>query len=356
MKICFINNRFSAHIRGGAERTIQALIAYLNEVGHEITVIEANQNYARLASLPKWRRFIYHSSSFLDLASFSRLRRKIKRGNFDIIWTHNLTGFGLLAFRALGNAKKIHTMHDIQLLHPSGLMMYGAEKSIDTFIAKIYQFIVKLFFPKDALVIFPSEWLKTLYSERGFFKHNKCILLKNPLEKTVVKTTASELFTFLYLGQVEEHKGVEMLLKAFRKISLPCSLVIGGDGTILERLKRQYRDSRITFLGGFENPYTYLAKASCAVIPSICYENLPTVALEAARAETPVIGSNTGGVKESIGVPQLLFEPRAEDLQDLMLWVLTNPEELKKLSAEGRARLAIPTTKEYWEKVSKEII
>lgn len=356
MKICFINNRFSSHIRGGAERTIQSLLAYLSDEGHEVTVIEANQNYARFSTWPKWRRFIYHASSFLDISSYNRLRRKIKRGNFDIVWTHNVTGFGLLAFRALGNAKKIHTMHDIQLLHPSGLMMYGAEKSIDTFIAKTYQLIVKLFFPKDALVIFPSEWLKTLYFERGFFKKNKCIILKNPLEKTNVKITPPELFTFLYLGQVEEHKGVEMLLKAFRQLSLPCKLVIGGDGTILERLKKQYRDSRITFLGGFENPYTYLAKASCVVIPSICYENLPTVALEAARAEASVIGSNTGGVKESIGVPQLLFEPRVEDLQDLMRWALTNPEQLKKLSAEGRARLAIPTTKEYWERVSKEII
>ncbi len=356
MKICLINNRFSSHIRGGAERTIQALIAYLSELGHEVTVIEANQKYARFSAWPKWRRFLYHASSFLDLSSYNRLRRKIKRGNFDIVWTHNLIGFGLLAFRAFGNAKKIHTMHDIQLLHPSGLMMYGAERNIDTCIAKAYQFIVKSLFPKDALIIFPSEWLKTLYYERGFFKKNKSIILKNPLEKISVKVTPPELFTFLYLGQVEEHKGVEMLLKAFCQLSLPCKLVIGGDGTILERLKKQYRNSRIIFLGGYEEPYSHLAKASCAVIPSICYENLPTVALEAARAETPVIGSNTGGVKESIGVSQLLFEPRVEDLLDLMRWVVTNPEQLKTLSAQGRASLSIPTTREYWERVSKETI
>lgn len=356
MKICLINNRFSSHIRGGAERTIQTLIAYLSGQGHEVTVIEANQNYARFNTWPKWRRFLYHASSFLDLNSYNRLRRKIKRGNFDIVWTHNLIGFGLLAFRALGNAKKIHTMHDIQLLHPSGLMMYGAERDIDTSIAKVYQFIVKRFFPKDALVIFPSEWLKTLYYERGFFKKNKSIILKNPLEKTNVKTVPPELFTFLYLGQVEEHKGVEMLLKAFRQLSLPCKLVVGGDGSILEKLKKQYRNSKIVFLGAYDDPYTYLANASCAVIPSLCYENLPTVALEAARANTPVIGSNTGGVKESIGVSQLLFEPRVKDLLDLMRWVVTNPEQLKTLSAQGRANLAIPTTREYWETVSKEII
>jgi glycosyltransferase involved in cell wall biosynthesis len=181
------------------------------------------------------------------------------------------------------------------------------------------------------------------------------LVIKNPLAKRQLTHHEPKLFTFLYLGQIEEHKGVGMLLEAFRQLSLPCRLVIGGEGRLLARLKKNYRDSRITFVGGYEDPYEYLNEASCAVIPSICYENLPTVSLEAARAEIPVIGSKLGGVAEGIGVSELLFEPTLKDLTRLMRWALTNPEELQTLASAGRKKLSIPTLEEYWETIKKTV-
>jgi hypothetical protein len=56
MKICLINNRFSSHVRSGAERIIQDLATYLGELGHDVAVIEANQAYSKLTSSPRWRR------------------------------------------------------------------------------------------------------------------------------------------------------------------------------------------------------------------------------------------------------------------------------------------------------------
>jgi len=181
MKICFINNVYGEEIRGGAERIIKILSEYLKSQGHEVSIINCTERYKSFNSKSLWRRLFSHVFGFINIASYLNLRKKIKSGNFDLIWTHNLTGFGLISLLALGKAKKIHTCHDIQLLHPSGLLLYGQEQKLNTFIAKVYRSLVRLYFPKDVLVVFPSQWLANLHNQYSLFRTNKKLVIKNPL-------------------------------------------------------------------------------------------------------------------------------------------------------------------------------
>jgi glycosyltransferase involved in cell wall biosynthesis len=356
MKICFINNLYGELSRGGAEQTIRTLIKALEAKGHSCKVIEASKAYERLSSLPKWRRFLHHAFSWADIFSYWRLKQRLDKGAFDLLWSHNLTGFGLLAFRALGKTKKIHTMHDVQFLHPSGLMIFGQEKIFNSLVARAYQFICSRLFPKDALLIFPSRWLHDTYQRYLPLKQNRKLIIKNPLSESIeLEKKPNDVFTFLYLGQIEEHKGIRMLLRAFSKLKGEARLKIVGDGSLLPELKANNKDSRIDFAGHCNQAKEYIKQADCMVIPSICYENLPTVALEAASLKTPVIGSRLGGIGEAIGDERLLFDVNEESCLEKLNFAFNNSQELKKIAETARQNLSVPKVDEYLSTVGKAV-
>ena len=120
-------------------------------------------------------------------------------------------GIGFLTPLAIKNLKikHLHIAHDIQLIHPSGLMYYGKERIINSFFAKIYANLCRLLFGSPDAVIFPSRWLKDLYINRKFFVKSKINVLPNPVEAAAGQFgERSVIFKFLFLGQIEKHKGV----------------------------------------------------------------------------------------------------------------------------------------------------
>jgi glycosyltransferase involved in cell wall biosynthesis len=81
--------------------------------------------------------------------------------------------------------------------------------------------------------------------------------------------------------------------------------------------------------------------ADMVVIPSICQEAMPLVAMEAMGASCPVIASRLGGLPFSVveGTTGLLFEPG--DPQDLALQIaalLDKPDRRIEMGAAGRRR------------------
>ncbi len=61
-----------------------------------------------------------------------------------------------------------------------------------------------------------------------------------------------------------------------------------------------------------------ISRSRFIIVPSVCYENFPTVIVKAFSSGIPVIGSNQGSIKEIIedGKTGLLFDP--EDNNDLI--------------------------------------
>jgi glycosyltransferase involved in cell wall biosynthesis len=113
---------------------------------------------------------------------------------------------------------------------------------------------------------------------------------------------------FGYIGTLAPHKGLHVLLDAFRQLDHPeASLDVFGNPAIqpayVARLQQSAAsDSRIRFGGGFPEggQAQALAAIDVLVIPSLWWENSPLTALEALCAGLPVIASRTGGVPELI--------------------------------------------------------
>lgn len=110
-----------------------------------------------------------------------------------------------------------------------------------------------------------------------------------------------------FLGSVIGHKGVDVLVKAFRGLpGAHVRLEIHGeapDATYAAALWRGIGgDPRITMHGAFAPTAQpdILARLDAVVVPSIWYENTPLVLCAAVLAGIPVVVSDMGGLTELV--------------------------------------------------------
>jgi len=108
----------------------------------------------------------------------------------------------------------------------------------------------------------------------------------------------------LYVGRVEEEKGIMTLIKAFE--NSPYNLkIIGASSSGFDKVLKDYladKDHHIEFLGlmSFEEIQSYLSRCSFTVMPAEWYDNFPNSILESFAFKKCVIASDTGSLKEIV--------------------------------------------------------
>ncbi|HTX87004.1 MAG TPA: glycosyltransferase family 4 protein [Candidatus Nanoarchaeia archaeon] len=361
MKIIIINNLYSPWARGGAERIAEKTVEGLAKAGHEVFVIATAPSESRtdkiyylpsifynLEKYPLAVRFFWHLWDLVNFVNAKKIKKFLADKKPDLVITHNLQGIGYLLPRLLRKMKikHIHTLHDIQLLHPSGLMIWAKEKMIDTLPAKIYQAITRALIVLPAAVISPSAWLLREHEKKGFFEKSAKIVLPNYFNQLKIKNEKLKIgrnsFSFLYVGQIEEHKGVNFLVAAFSKILLEnpaAELIVVGGGAKLEEIKRLAEGKAAIKILGRKNENEVrelMLAADCLIVPSLCYENSPTVIYEAIASRLPVIGAKIGGITELLeAAGGILFEPgNADDLAKKIAEIIKDKEELESIRAK----------------------
>lgn len=300
-----------------------------------------------------------------------RVKKIIEREKPDVVWTHNLYGLSFLvplilrqkshhnfffAPRTNGHApysfKKIHdvlafleskatevekgrtsiwwlhTIHDIQLAYPSGVLVKGEESRwINTFfLRRWYERLMRLMWGSPDMVVFPSKWIKGFYKDRGFFRESENMVAANyELENgkfsdiSVGRSRKNNFLRLLYVGQIEKHKGILFLIKSLYKLKdKNYKLDIVGSGSALYDAKTlAHGDERIIFHGhvAHENIDRFYKQADAVLVPSLTYENTPTVIYEAFSHGVPVLASNVGGIPEIVknGKNGWLFEAGDEE-------------------------------------------
>lgn len=149
-----------------------------------------------------------------------------------------------------------------------------------------------------------------------------------------------------YMGQIATHKGVDVLVEAYCLMNPQpgqSELVIYGDlnswpDYVAQLKKLASGRTDIIFAGPYQGSDTARVMRECDVIavPSVWYENRPTVILEAFAYGTPVIASNLGGLAEMIrhDVDGLQFEPgNPQSLAVQLRRLLDEPDLLPRLAS-----------------------
>jgi len=384
MKICLINNLYKPYNRGGAERILELQLEGLVKAGHEVFIITTkpwlgkkpepleSQKIYRLRScfynlgkIPKIFRFFWHLTDIFSFVNYSQIKSILEKERPDIVITHNLKGIGYLTPLVIKNKriKHIHILHDIQLIHPSGLMIFGQEKEINSLFSKIYAGVCRTLFGSPAIAISPSTWLMEAHQQRKFFSRAKKTILPNPIALAEIypekNKSEKKDFIFLYVGQIEDHKGIIFLIEAwknFAKNYALARLVVAGGGSKLERAKKLASSEAIEFLGPQNKASikNLMKTSDCLIVPSLCYENSPTVIYEAAEQSLPVIASRLGGAEELVhNLGGVLFNPA--DKSDLLLkmnWAVSNQQSLEVIGNESRQKIEEFSLDKYIKKLS----
>jgi glycosyltransferase involved in cell wall biosynthesis len=154
-----------------------------------------------------------------------------------------------------------------------------------------------------------------------------------------------DTFHIGFTGQIAPHKGVHLLVQAFRSLDAkgrPLALHIHGGLEAYPHYVAHLRrlidgDDRIHLHGRFASAQLadVLNALDVVVVPSNWYENSPLAIMEAHAAGKPVITAALGGMAELVndGVDGLHF--RADDAADLarqLQRLIDDPALLSKLT------------------------
>ena len=186
--------------------------------------------------------------------------------------------------------------------------------------------VLKYFSNKLSAITVPTCLMQDLFIRSGIKRelihHIPYGIDTGPLEKGRQKTK-SENLRIAFIGAIAEHKGPDLLIKAFLQLpeNSKVSLTLYGDlkqfpqyGKYLQELLEI--DSplvkKIILAGTFPNDQigNIFQEIDVLVVPSRWYENTPLVIQSALAAKTPIIATNLGGMSELIkhGENGLLFE------------------------------------------------
>jgi glycosyltransferase involved in cell wall biosynthesis len=174
----------------------------------------------------------------------------------------------------------------------------------------------------------------------------------------------------LYVGRLEDVKGVDILLRAMTRIVEDAPFVrldIVGDGTCREELEAFAREhglhEYVRFHGWLDGDplYQQYRESTIVIIPSIGPEAAPLVCIEALAIGRPVIGTNTGGLPELIrhnktGVIVRPGEP--DDIARAVTDLLSRKDlsEIAQTCTESAQRYSMSTFLDNVERLYREVI
>jgi glycosyltransferase involved in cell wall biosynthesis len=342
MIIGIANNLYPPHGRdSGAEIIAKKMTDDLIKQGHEVFVISTrpkNQvrenskdtyylpsTYENLNKIALYQKLFWHLKQLIFPPHQKEINRILSERKPELFITHNLLGlsFALPKMLTKYKIKHHHVLHDIQLLHPSGLMYFGQENIINSLLAKIYQHFSRQNFKNTDKIISPSKWLLDLHLTKGFFKNQKTEIKRNFNLQKIASKEISQPVKFFFAGQLEEHKGIKLLIKAWQASNLnkdEATLSIAGSGSLEEYLKKEIKDqNHINYLGHLnrEKMESTLTTHNVAIITSLVYENSPTIIWEAAKKGLRIIAPNIGGIPELTEFADItLYEPN--NMNDLV--------------------------------------
>jgi glycosyltransferase involved in cell wall biosynthesis len=149
----------------------------------------------------------------------------------------------------------------------------------------------------------------------------------------------------LFVGRLSEEKGIETLLRAFRRLpDIPLRIV--GDGPLADRVRGAMAGGNLPrgeLLGWRPRAEVFqlMKGARTLVFPSECYEGLPMTVVEAFACGLPVVASRVGAMQEIVEHDRtgVLFTPGdADALAGAVSRLDAMPAEVERMGREARLR------------------
>lgn len=335
MRIAVVSPVFPPY-KGGIGHVAEAQANALKALGHDVVVFA-----------PTTTKSLF---SYGNAAVMPSLVKKLK--GFDVIHLH-YPCYGMDAFAAL--ASVIHRTPLVLTYH-----MKAVTNDWRNIIFTLHRWIVEPVIFAIAKKVFVS----TLeYAEASGIKHPDLVEMPFGIDGTRFSPGPASpppyegggregAAKFVFVGGLDkahDFKGVDILLRAFAKLSSRAHLLIAGDGDLRPFYESLARDlkiaDRVQFLGRVsdeELPNVYRS-ADVHVLPSINGgEAFGLVTLEAAASGLPSVVSDLPGVRTLVVKGQTGYLAKPSDIDDLAYQLqrfVDRPEDAVIMGAAARVRV-----------------
>jgi glycosyltransferase involved in cell wall biosynthesis len=348
MKIAIFTDTFSPDVNGVA-RTLKRFTDYLekNKVPYKVFAPEGSNDHLFSSNIHRFYSFPFflYPECRLALPNMPYVKAELIKFKPDII--HVATPFNV-GLCGLHYAKKLnipivgsyHTDFDQYLEY------YDLQ-----FLSKIlWKYMVWFHKPLKKIFV-PSEETKEQLKRHGFSnlyiwsRGVDCSQFRPNYDRMKVrkKYGIKEKYILTYVGRIAPEKDIDTLMKIAKHlppyIKDHIHWLIVGDGPLRNELLK-LAEPNMTFTGylnGHDLAETYAA-SDVFVFPSPT-ETFGNVVLESMACGTPVVGANSGGVKNIIthGKNGLLCEPKnVEDFCQSIMTILMNDEKRSKMGIQAR--------------------
>ena len=360
----------------GAEINIH--IVHLHSVRPEFEIVKMND--VEYWYIPEVRNQNTFSGSVQKLESYYHnvvyLLRLYIKDTADLVFHFNYNQSFFLAkkLKTVFDCKTVVTVHFMkwsQALLGNLTMLHAIKAKTDDQRSPYEQLLLNTDEYEGALynevdkVIALSHHTKNFLCDEYRLEPNKIAVIPNGLENVSAETESDrealrknrhisdQEFVILFAGRLHPVKGLEFLIKAFRKVleTVPeCRLIIAGGGNYdLNINEANDIYTKIVYTGMLDKAqlYEWYRMADVGVIPSL-FEPFGYVALEMMMHELPVVATATSGLNEVIDdtcglkVPVIQRPDRVEINADLLaekiIYLLHHPAEAKEMGRNGRKR------------------
>jgi glycosyltransferase involved in cell wall biosynthesis len=342
LRFLMISTHFPPQHLGGDAVFVEYLSKELVDRGHEVHVLHSPSSYRLLREsdtkvLPEKEdpgviRHTYSPSTgrlnpllALTLGCWRGAERRtndlVRNLKPDVVHWHNTKGFIGRPF-AVKNAVCLYTAHDYTTVCPRSNLLKPNMAVCDVphlctichlrwgkppqlWRAGEGRRVVRL--PEDIKVLSLSEFVANRLNRDGIKVHRVLRGFVPDLAEGVRTDSRSE--SIVYMGLIERHKGVQLLLDAFSNTrnSQQFELFMIGEGTYKDAIKRHVRQLKLSgrvHVTGFlprKEAEAIRKNSAVQVVPSVWYENAPSTILEAYSLGLPVLASDIGGLPEIVG-------------------------------------------------------
>lgn len=324
--ILIVHNYYQ--LPGGEDSVVENEKRLLEEQGHKVVLYTRDNKELKEKNLST--KLLLPFSSIFNLRTYREIRKLIKSEKIDIIHVHNtLTLVSPSVYYAAlrCHIPVVQTMHNFRLLCPGATFYRNGhiceecvtmgmrcaiwhkcyrQSRLQTTLCvlnnwihrktgvyrKINYICLTEFNRKKLLQLNVGK--KVVSPERIFVKPN--FVFKTEIVNFRGAHNQTEKEYYLFMGRIEEIKGINLLLDAFRQMP-DREIVVAGTGIELERFKRVAPEN-VEFKGHLQRKELekLLSGAKAVIVTSQWYETFGMVIAEAYAAGRPVIAGNIGNM------------------------------------------------------------
>lgn len=324
MRILLVHNFYRSQAIGGEDVAFnKEKEALENQLGKENVLIYSDTS-------DRVNFLTVFLNVFFSFRHFWGVYRSVKKNSIQLVHCHNffpLISFSIFLAARLAGAKTVVTLHNYRLWCSTGIffrnnqichdcigksfglpsVIHGCyhdsrSQSLITAIAFFLYRNVIGFSVIDKVVLL-SEFQKSLLIDSKLLSEHKIIVKPHFIEVNTEHRPTHQIkeFDIVFIGKLEEAKGVYRLIEYIDRMGPECKWLIIGDGPLRNKIE-ELKYENVLYIKRLENAevLSYIRKSRYLIQLSLMYETFGLTILEAMSVGVPVIAFPIGTRKELV--------------------------------------------------------